>query len=159
MGARSVFCAEAVWAVDLGVGELYRDVSTEAASVLTPHEEPLSRRTLAASSRSFSSVSINAVPPFPPPLLVEQRSLDHASKISPHFKCNCRSPLPTQTRIPLKNSWNRRLVRLKPPYQPNFLGCCCHWKTKGIPTLHPIITTRKRGTSVNHHLSNYLGVC
>lgn len=67
MGARSVFCAEAVWAVDLGVGELYRDVSTEAASVLTPHEEPLSRRTLAASSRSFSSVSINAVPPFPPP--------------------------------------------------------------------------------------------
>lgn len=40
---------------------------TEAASVLTPHGEPLLRRTQAASSRSFNSVSINA-PPSPPPL-------------------------------------------------------------------------------------------
>lgn len=37
--------------------------SAEPASVLTPHGEPLSRRTQAANSRSFNSVSINALPP------------------------------------------------------------------------------------------------
>lgn len=53
---------------------------TEAASVLTPHGEPLLRRTQAASSRSFNSVSINAPPP--PLLLFEQSSPGHASKLS-----------------------------------------------------------------------------
>lgn len=41
---------------------------TEAASALTPHGEPLRRRTQAASSRSFKSVSINTLL-LPPPLL------------------------------------------------------------------------------------------
>ncbi|TWW65499.1 Ubiquitin-conjugating enzyme E2 E2, partial [Takifugu flavidus] len=53
---------KAVRAGELGVGELYRDVSAEAASVLTPHEEPLSRRTLAASSRVSMSSEVQPRP-------------------------------------------------------------------------------------------------
>lgn len=48
--------------ISVSVGSIEMPL-TEAASVLTPHGEPLSRRTQAASSRSFNSVSINALPP------------------------------------------------------------------------------------------------
>lgn len=65
-GTRSVFCAGAVWASRCRRAPSRR-LLTEAASALTPHGEPLRRRTQATSSRWLKSGSINALPPPPPP--------------------------------------------------------------------------------------------